>query len=116
MQEPNLTSVTATEFLAHHADMNVEQLAVLVVLKLVGKPEDVNVTVTRGRQFTIMEFDVNPDDVGRLVGIRGHTIRAIRSIIGAAAGGSQMKYNIQVVEPDGSSRSRNGQRDHHARR
>lgn len=112
MQDPNPTSVAAIDWLAQHADIDIEQFAVLAVLKVVGKPEEVQITLMRGRQTTTIEFEVAKTDMGRLIGANGHTIRAIRSIIGAACGGTRREYNIQVIEDDVDSVSRDGQRRH----
>jgi len=98
---PEPTTVAATELLPNHVDMDIEALAVLSILKIVGRPDKVNVTITRGRQWTVMEFEVDKTDIGRIIGTRGHTIRAIRSLIGAAAGSVSRKVNIQVVEAAG---------------
>ncbi|MCI5053023.1 MAG: KH domain-containing protein [Simkaniaceae bacterium] len=56
---------------------------------LVDNPDEVGVEVVEGNASTIVEVKVCPDDVAKVVGRQGRTIKALRTIamtIGARMG------------------------------
>jgi predicted RNA-binding protein YlqC (UPF0109 family) len=58
---------------------------------LVDDPEAIMVhEVDRG-----FELEVAPEDVGRVIGRRGKTARALRTILAAAGGG-----NLEILSPE----------------
>ena len=52
---------------------------------LAHAPEDVVVTESTVGNTTVYRLKLNPDDVGRVIGREGRIIRAIRSLLRAAA-------------------------------
>lgn len=81
-------------------DLSAESLAILNVLNVVQHPDQVRVSITRAKQSVMIEFEVADDDKGKVIGKNGHTISAIRSIVGAASGGSEVSYLIHLLEDD----------------
>lgn len=56
---------------------------------LVDDPEKVVVTEINGTQSSVIELKVSKEDVGKIIGKQGHTVMALRTILGAAS----MKLN-----------------------
>lgn len=83
--------------------MPVAEAVELIVKMLVKNPEDV---VVQASTFELEEdlpqvditLQVHPDDRGRIIGRRGKTINALRTVIKAAAIKSQQRVNIEVLD------------------
>lgn len=54
-----------------------------VVSALVDKPDEVMISDTEIRGHTLYQVEVNPGDVGRIIGKKGRTIKAIRNVLQA---------------------------------
>lgn len=68
-----------------------------VVRALVDYPDQVKVIYeTRGQDESLIKIDCNKDDVGKIVGKKGKTIMAIRSLVSGAAGRMQKKVSVEV--------------------
>jgi predicted RNA-binding protein YlqC (UPF0109 family) len=80
--------------------------AVETIAKLLVKnPEDVVVSTSNfdsedGSDMEQVEISlqVHPDDRGRIIGRRGKTINALRTLIKAAAIKQQQRINIEVID------------------
>jgi predicted RNA-binding protein YlqC (UPF0109 family) len=56
-----------------------------IVKHLVDKPDDVRVTEVKGEHVTVYELRVGQGDMGKVIGKRGHTASAIRTLLSAAS-------------------------------
>lgn len=65
-----------------------------LVKNLVDNPEDVKVETFDGKQSTVVEVRVADDDVAKLVGRQGRTIKALRTI--ALIVGSRFKKRVRL--------------------
>ncbi|HVF50381.1 MAG TPA: KH domain-containing protein [Pyrinomonadaceae bacterium] len=74
--------------------------AVEFILKaLVEEPEAVDVReVERDRSTVIVEVRVAPNDVGKVIGRQGKTVRAIRSLLHAAGMKHERRFILEIVE------------------
>lgn len=54
--------------------------------------------VERGGQTTMIEVRVSPEDMGKIIGRQGRTVRALRSILHAASAKGQRRYILEIVE------------------
>lgn len=70
-----------------------------VVRGIVGHPDDVRVTTRELRRGRTFEVRVHPEDFGRVIGRRGRTAHAIRTVIGALDKGRSPR--IDFVEARG---------------
>jgi uncharacterized protein len=77
----------------------VKALVELVARSLVEHPEAVDVRVVDGPQATVIEVQVSPDDVGKVIGRGGRVIKAIRTLARAAATRSGKRVNVEVLRP-----------------
>ena len=52
---------------------------------LVDHPEKVHVTEVEGEQATVLELKVAKEDIGKVIGKKGRTARAMRTILSAVS-------------------------------
>ena len=77
-----------------------KELVELIAKALVDQPEKVAVSVLDGEQTTILELNVAPEDLGKVIGKHGRTARAIRIILGAAGMKIKRRFNLEIIEKD----------------
>lgn len=78
------------------ADMRglIEQVA----KALVDDPSQVSVEEVAEERDTVLELKVAPTDVGKVIGKQGRTVRALRSLLSAAAVRSGKYYELEILE------------------
>jgi uncharacterized protein len=72
------------------------ELAALLRL-MVDAPESVQVAEVREEGVILFEVRVAPDDVGKLVGRRGRTVRALRSLLAARSERDGAEYDLEIL-------------------
>ena len=65
---------------------------------LVGDPGKVNVSETRGGQTAVYELSVAKEDLGRIIGKKGQTVKSIRTILNAVSSKRNKKVVLEIVE------------------
>ncbi|HCU87762.1 MAG TPA: hypothetical protein DGP39_09550 [Verrucomicrobiales bacterium] len=71
-----------------------------VVRGLVDQPDSVNVTEVDNDGTVVYELRVDPDDVAKVIGRRGVTINAIRSLLQAGAAKRGIRCGLEIIEED----------------
>lgn len=74
------------------------ELIDLLTRSLVDAPDAVDVREIQDHDLLIIEVRVAPDDVGKIIGRQGRTIKALRTLAHAAAIKSQQRVQLEVVE------------------
>ena len=69
-----------------------------VVKGLVQHPEEVTVTPVEREGTTVYELRLNPQDVGKIIGRQGRTVKALRSLLHAAGQKQGRRYVLEIVE------------------
>ncbi len=69
-----------------------------IVKALVDQPEEVSVNEIGGSHTTVLEVSVAKTDMGKVIGKKGRTAQAIRTILRAAAGKTRKSYILEIVE------------------
>lgn len=69
-----------------------------LVKGIVEHDEDVVVRRKTLRRGEVLEVRVNPEDLGRVIGRSGRTASALRTVLGALAGGQQVR--VDIVDTD----------------
>ena len=69
-----------------------------VVRSLVDSPDAVKVTTEDGANSVVIRMDYNKEDIGKIVGKRGKTIMAIRSLVRSAAGKMNKQVTVEVAD------------------
>ena len=61
-------------------------------------PEQVVITPVESNGGTVYELQLDPDDVGRVIGREGVTINAIRSLLTAGSARRGLRCSLEIVE------------------
>jgi predicted RNA-binding protein YlqC (UPF0109 family) len=69
-----------------------------LVKGIVDHDEDVVVRRKELRRGELLEVRVHPDDLGRVIGRSGRTASALRTVVGALAGSSNVR--VDIVDTD----------------
>jgi uncharacterized protein len=74
------------------------ELIEFVARSLVDNPDAVDVrSYDRGEQ-TIVELEVAPDDLGKVIGRQGRTARALRTLLAAAGQKSRRRTVLDILD------------------
>jgi len=76
----------------------VKELVELIAKSLVDNPDKVKVSQLDGQQSSIIELEVAPEDMGKVIGKQGRNAEAIRLILGAAGMKLKKRVNLEIVE------------------
>jgi len=74
-----------------------------VVKALVEHPNDVKIKRTVDEMGVLMTLDVNPDDMGKVIGRMGNTAKAIRILLRVVGMKNNARVNLKINEPVGST-------------
>ncbi len=75
-----------------------KDLVIEIVKALVDQPDEVSVTEIEGGHTVVLELTVAKGDMGKVIGKRGRTAQAIRTILIAASGKARKRYMLEIVE------------------
>ncbi len=92
-----------------------KHLIEVIVKSIVDFPENVEVTQIDGESTIVFELRVRKEDVGKVIGKKGRTINAIRTLVNATAAKTSMRAMLEIVEEDqepGSADSGGGMPDY----
>jgi len=76
-----------------------------VVKKLVDNPGAVKVDRKVDEMGVLITLDVDPTDMGKIIGKSGNTAKAIRTLLRVVGMKNNSRVNLKINEPEGSSRS-----------
>ena len=65
---------------------------------LVDNPDQVSVEVVEGDQMTVLELRVNSEDLGKIIGKQGRTVRSLRAIVSAAGRKMKKRITLEILE------------------
>ncbi|WP_229105325.1 KH domain-containing protein [Bacillus paralicheniformis] len=80
------------------SDLHLEELIVSLVKPLVNHPDDVQVFREENPERTMFRLSVNREDTGKIIGKKGRTARAIRSVVFAAGAQSSKKVQLEIAD------------------
>ncbi|MEK7608425.1 MAG: KH domain-containing protein [Patescibacteria group bacterium] len=75
-----------------------------LVKSLVDHPDDVRVDRKVDERGVLLTLHVNSSDMGHVVGRRGATANAIRSLVRIVGIKNDSRINLKIEEPEGSMR------------
>lgn len=75
-----------------------------VVKAIVSKPEAVKVDRTVDERGVLLTLDVDPADMGYVIGKQGQTARSIRTLLKIVGAQNNARVNLKINEPEGSTR------------
>ena len=75
-----------------------KDLIAYIAKALVDKPEEVVVTEIVGQQTSVIELKVAKEDMGKVIGKRGRTALAMRTILSAASTKMKKRSVLEIIE------------------
>ena len=75
-----------------------------VVKMLVDNPDDVKVERKIDEMGVLITLDVNPQDMGMVIGREGMTAKALRTWLRVIGARYNARVNLKINEPEGSER------------
>jgi len=75
-----------------------KELVIRVVKQLVDNPEKVKVKEVKGEQNIILELSTAKEDIGKVIGKQGRTIKALRTLLNAASVKLGHRVTLEVIK------------------
>jgi len=87
------------------AEVSDQEFLEFVVKALVDHPEDVKLNRTVDEMGVLLILDLNPEDMGKVIGKKGNTAKAIRTLLRVVGMKHQARVTLKINEPEGSTKS-----------
>ena len=78
--------------------MRSEDVLEFVAKQLVDHPDDVRIDVDDDPRETVLELNVNQEDLGKVIGKRGRTAKALRTLVKAAGSLDDENVTVDIVD------------------
>jgi len=75
-----------------------KELVIRIVKQLVDNPEKVRVKEVKGEQNIILELSTDKEDIGKVIGKQGRTIKALRTLLNAASVKTGHRVTLEVIK------------------
>jgi hypothetical protein len=72
---------------------------------LVDNPTPVEVHESGGGEDAIFHLKVARDDLGKVIGKKGRTAKALRTLLAAAGAKQNLRVTLEILEPEGDARA-----------
>src|SRR3990167_4628100 len=72
-----------------------------VVKSLVDNPNDVKIVRSVDEMGVLLLLDLNPADMGKVIGRQGNTAKAIRTLLRVVGMKNNARVNLKINEPAG---------------
>ena len=82
-----------------------QEFVAYIVKNLVDHPDKVKISEVGGTQTLIIELSVEKADIGKIIGKRGKTINAIRTLLMSVASRNGLRVNLEILEEGESNHS-----------
>src|SRR3954462_7490021 len=79
------------------------QFLEFLIKALVEHPDDVKIKRTVDEMGVLMTLDVNPEDMGKVIGRSGNTAKAIRILLRVVGMKNNARVNLKINEPAGGT-------------
>lgn len=79
-------------------NVSLKDLIEYIAKALVDKPEDVEVSEVAGEQTVVLELKVAKDDLGKVIGKQGRTVKAMRALLAAASSKVRKRADLEILE------------------
>ena len=85
-----------------------------VVKAIVSQPEDVVVERTVDEMGVLLTLKINPADMGYVIGRRGQTAQAIRTLLKIVGAKNNARVNLKIYDPNAGERPHREPRPQHS--
>ncbi|MEI7720044.1 MAG: KH domain-containing protein [bacterium] len=80
-----------------------EQFLEFVIKGLVEHPEEVKIHRVVDEMGVLLTLDLNPEDMGKVIGRSGNTAKAIRTLLRVVGMKHNARVNLKINEPAGGT-------------
>ncbi len=95
---PDSSSNVKTSSSSNEDIKDLESFVDYIVKALVDEPNNVSIYVEEEPDATVIKVECNKDDIGKVIGKKGRTIMAIRSLVSGAGGRLQKRVKVEVCD------------------
>ena len=74
------------------------ELVEFLAKSLVDHPDEVRTRTHERNDQTVIELEVAPEDLGKIIGRQGRTARAIRTLLAAAGQKSRRRFTLDILD------------------
>ncbi len=78
--------------------MKAHDALAFIVKELVDHPDDVEIEEVEDDQGVVLELRVHAEDVGKVIGKRGRTAKALRALIRAAGALDDEDVTVEILD------------------
>jgi uncharacterized protein len=82
----------------YESEATMEKFIIDIAKSLVDKPEAVSVNTIRGSQVSVYELRVAKEDLGKVIGKKGRTASAMRTLLSALSAKLKNPSVLEIVE------------------
>lgn len=75
-----------------------KELVEFIVKALVDNPSEVQISEVQGDKITLLELRVSKNDIGKVIGKKGRTAMAIRTLLSAVSTKQGKRTELEIVE------------------
>lgn len=83
-----------------------KQFLEMIVKSIVGNPNDVVVDRSVDEMGVLLTLKINPADMGYVIGRKGQTAQAIRTLLKIVGAKNNSRVNLKIHDPEGANRPR----------
>ena len=80
------------------SNVSLNDLVEFVARALVDHPDQVEVEEISGAQTIVLELRVAKEDLGKVIGKQGRTVKAMRAILNAASSKVRKRADLEILE------------------
>jgi predicted RNA-binding protein YlqC (UPF0109 family) len=80
------------------SSISLKELVEFIARALVDKPDEVAVAEISGEQTVVLELRVAKEDLGKVIGKQGRTVKAMRSLLSAASAKLRKRADLEILE------------------
>ena len=77
---------------------SLKELIEYLAKALVDHPDQVEVAEIAGEQTVVLELRVAKEDLGKVIGKQGRTVKAMRAILSAASSKLRKRADLEILE------------------
>ena len=78
--------------------MKAHDVLAFIVKELVDHPDDVEIEEVEDDQGVVLELRVHAEDVGKVIGKRGRTAKALRALVRAAGALEDEDVTVEILD------------------
>lgn len=76
-----------------------------IVKAIVDNPNKVEVKRSIDEMGVLLELNVDPKDMGKIIGKDGRTAKSIRTLLRVLGAKNDSRVNLKIIEPEGAQRN-----------